>query len=79
MKVTTTETKDFTPFELTIKIESLDELKVLWAHMNPRFQTIKNIDCNIGVPFLEGIEEPAGVWDFWKVLNNRLIELGVKQ
>lgn len=79
MKVTTSETKDFTPFELTIKIESLDELKVLWAHLNnPQPMVINNLVS--AYEWLEDVQNcDEAMTAVWNVLNNKLIQLGVKQ
>lgn len=79
MKVTTTETKDFTPFELTIKIESLDELKVLWACLNSHpTKAIKEFEKDY--EWLKEINRSGSLcYELWDTLDEKLIELGVKQ
>ena len=71
------EVKRFEPFEMAVKITSVDELLALWHVTNQEAQTFRDLretggTCKVSVPVSEKL------YTLWKVLDDELEKLGLK-
>lgn len=86
MKVEVKETtkKEFKPFDLNIRVESLDDLCMLWACFNTTLVEIKDsvdkeeLSCGLKSGVVRNALDSRGQMDnknrLWNTLNNKLKE-----
>lgn len=59
--------KTFKPFDITITIETLDDLHDMWLRANAGTAILKNMDSGVPVP-----PKPQAMSDLWEELGNIL-------